>query len=223
MRTTTRRTPGPGQLVLVLPGIPTRPVVVVEKSVRQRQVKPTPLRVAPAPAPTPPRARPRPPVQQHRGPGELIGAAPTSRQVKVMTLRVEQLDGGKWRLTLPRIPAWGAVVATPAQLAVGIRSGFTEMQVAAYSDWKNCRYDLDVPDYRRRRPKRSAPMKNRRDVHAPTKWKEIPDGRWVSPSGLLYPADCQVVLRVRRKLFRQGLGLNPDDSAASQLAKGWAS
>ncbi len=189
--------PGPGQLVLLLPGVPD------PRPVRARQAR------------TSRRPTPRP-----QSPGELQGAAPTSRQVRTLTLTVEHTPDNRYRLTLPKVPAWAAVVSNPQQLTAAFRGAFTEIQIAAYSDWKRVTYDGDVPEARRAqhaRPKRSKPMKNRRDIHPPTEWKELADGRWKSPSGMLYQRDCQVVVRVRQKLFRLGLSLDP--AGIDQLAE----
>lgn len=154
-------------------------------------------------------------------PGELQGAASTSRQVRTLLLSVEHTPDNRYRLTLPRqVPSWSAVVSTPQQLTAAFRGAFTEVQCAAYSDWKRVQYDGEIPTPRRDqhvRPGRSRPMKNRRDVHPPTEWTELDDGRWQSPSGMLYQRDCQVVVRVRQKLFRMGLSLDP--AGFDQLAE----
>jgi hypothetical protein len=213
MRTSTKcRTPGPGQLVLILPGLPAGQ----PHQPRVRRPQPAPER--PPVTASRPVPRPHGPVKARQIPGELHGAAPTARQVRTMTLNVEQLDGGKWRLTLPRIPAWAAVAATPSQVAVGIRSAFTELQIAAYADWRNTVLDIDVVTYRRRRPKRSAAKKVRKDVHPPEAWRLTgeSDARgvplWQSPGAkqLCYAEDCQVVQRVIAKREKAGLAPRPD-------------
>lgn len=211
---TRRREPGPGQLVLVLPGVP----LPATPTPRRRPRPPLPQRTAPPRPPGYAAPRPHGPVKARQHPGELHGAAQTSRQVRVMNLRVEQLDGGKWKLTLPRIPAWAAVAATPSQVAVGIRSAFTELQIAAYADWKNTAPDIDVPDYRRRRPKRSDRKKVRNDVHPVEAWKLTGDTDargvplWLSPGAKrhCYPQDTEVVRRVIAKREKAGLAPIPD-------------
>ncbi len=213
---TKRRTPGPGQLVLVLPGLP----APAPTAPRQRPARP-PVRTATPRPPTPAgyvTPRPHGPVKARQMPGELHGAAQTSRQVREILLKFQQTPDGRWRITQPRIPAFVAVASNAAQLVVAIRSGFTEAQVAAYADWQNTAYDADVPTYRRRRPKRSEGKKVRKDVHPFDAWKltgEL-DQRgiplWQSPGAkrLSYPEDCQVVQRVIAKREKAGLARRPE-------------
>ncbi len=209
--------PGPGQLTLVLPGVPATPSQRPGRPpVRQRH---TPVRPPVSASPVAP--RPHGPVKARQIPGELHGAAQTSRQVREIVLKVQQTHDGRWRITQPRIPEWVAVASNPAQLVVAIRGGFTEAQIAAYSDWRGTAYDGEVVTYRRRRPKRSAPKKIRKDVHPFEAWKltgEV-DMRgiplWQSPGAkqLTFPEDTQCVRRVMDKREKAGLARRPDRPA----------
>lgn len=153
--------------------------------------------------------------------GELHGPPTTvARQVRTVTVRVEQLEGGRWRFTMPRAPGWAMAARTPVEAAGALRSAFTEAQVAAYSDWRGHTYDAAVPVHRRRRAKRSAPSPHRRDVHPPTAWRLAGDGRWVSPSGLLFPEDTQVVQRVMAKRQAMGLSARPDPAQPDAASAG---
>jgi hypothetical protein len=214
--------PGPGQLSLALAGVPevaSEPVGARRLRAVRRHERATPPAPPPPPRPTPPapptpaRARVAPPARS----GDLHGAAPTSRQVRAIVLRVEQLPDGRWRLTMPRVPAWCAAASNPGQVAAEIRRAFIEAQIAAYSDWKGTVLDIDVPtvNYDRRngrRPKRSKPNPLRKDTHPVTAWKTCPDGRWRSPKGLLYDESCQVVQRVIERRRRLGMSPRPDIS-----------
>ncbi len=209
---TKRRTPGPGQLVLVLPGVPL-PAAPAPRSarppVRQRTMPPRP----PVPAGY---VTPRP-VKARQMPGELHGAAQTSRQVQDILLRFQQTPDGRWRITQPRVPEWIKVASNVHQLAEAVRSGFTEAQIAAHSQWRGTAYDAEVPTYRRRRPKRSASKKVRKDVHPFDAWKLTGtcDQRgvplWQSPGAkaLTYPQDTWVVQRIMDKREKAGLARQP--------------
>lgn len=151
------------------------------------------------------------PTRSRQVSGELHGPADTSRQVRAITVRVEQLPDGRWRLAMPRVPAWAAAASNAAQLAVALRGAFREAQCAAYSDWRGHQYDAEVPMHRRRRNRPGHPPNvDRRDVHPPNAWRLAPDGRWVSPRGLLYPEDTDVVQKVMRRRHRLGLSPRPD-------------
>lgn len=205
--------PGPGQLALALAGVPDRPVCASPR--RLRAVKAHERAAAPPPRPAPPKPpRPAPPVRKQH-PGDLHGAGPTSRQVTTITLRVEQMPDGRWRLTQPRVPAWVAVASSAGQLVAEVRRGFVEAQCVAYADWRGTVPDIEVPsvNYDRRngrRPKRSKPNPLRKDTHPPTAWLVLPDGRWRSPKGHLFAEECQVVQRVMQRRVRFGLAARPD-------------
>jgi hypothetical protein len=117
---------------------------------------------------------------------------------------VEQLDDGKWRFTMPRAPGAGWVAGRPPEVIQAIRAAFTEAQVAAYSDWRGHAYDASVPSYKRHKPK--ARSRKRCDVYEASEWRRDPDSPniWISPKGLRYPEERQVVKRVIAQLARQG-------------------
>ena len=158
-------------------------------------------------------------------PRAITGAANTGHQVRSITVRVEQLEGGKLRISTPTARGWAAVAGNQPELARAIAGAFTEAQVAAYARWRGTQYDLDaltahVPGdaLAGRKPQRQAPKGNKRvkrtgegwsygqqrpDVHLPNEWTEQPDGRWRSPSGRMYRADAAQVVRVRRRLEQE--------------------
>lgn len=164
------------------------------------------------------------PVRARKQVGELRGPADTSRQVRHVVLKVEQLDDGTWRFTSPRMPGWGAAARHAGEVTAVIRRSFTEAQAAAYSQWRGTAYDVstvvptEAPLYRRSRPR--ARSKRRCDVYDPAAWqltdqtRSVP-GRgdvplWMSPSGHLYPESTQAVARVMAAREQVGLSARPD-------------
>lgn len=235
MTTALSRRPGPDQLAF--PGLPVPPEPVrVRRGARAAaaELAAPPFVVAqpPAPAPCrcttsqPARAVPRPhgPVKARQPVGELRGPAPTTRQVKTITVQVEQLDGNRWLLRMPRVPAWGQAASNSGQLVAAVRDAFREAQVAAYSEWRSVVYDGEVHSVSRRRPRRTAPMKQRKDIHSATDWlvtTEVDDNGarlWLSPKGLKYAEDRQVVQRVMDKRERMGLARRPDVAPTRRTA-----
>ncbi len=154
------------------------------------------------------------------GRGELQGPAVARRQIQAITVRVEQLDGGRWRFTQPRVPGWVAVAHRAPDVVGAIRQGYTEAQVASYSDWRGHRSDLlpDAGEYRRSKPLRRS--KRRCDVYEVDAWRLDADGRWVSPKGLRFAEDRQVVQRVMQQRRRAGLPARPDPVAFDSTAPG---
>lgn len=154
-------------------------------------------------------ARAHGPTRARRSVGELHGPAEhVSRQVRIITVQVEQLDGGRWRFSMPRAPGWGAGAATAGQVVAALRGAFVEAQCAAYSDWRGHVYDASVVEYRRSRP--TARSRRRCDVYHPEMWALTDDGRWMSPRGLKYPESTQVVRRVMAARRAAGLSARPD-------------
>lgn len=157
-------------------------------------------------------------------PRAISGAANTGHQVRSITIRVDQLEGGKLRISTPTARGWAAVAGNQPELARAIQGAFTEAQVAAYARWRGAQYDLDtltahVPGdalagkkpQRQKGGNKRAPRtgegwsygQQRPDVHLPNEWTEQPDGRWRSPSGRMYRADAAQVVRVRRRLAQE--------------------
>lgn len=161
------------------------------------------------------------PVKARKQVGELHGPADTSRQVRQVVLKVEQLEDGTWRFTSPRMPGWGAAARHAGEVTAVIRRSFTEAQAAAYSQWRGTAYDVstvvptEAPMYRRSRPR--ARSKRRCDVYDPAAWLLTDQSRqvqgrgdvplWMSPSGHLYPESTQAVARVMAA--RESVGLSP--------------
>ncbi|MGH9288054.1 MAG: hypothetical protein ACRD0V_07175 [Acidimicrobiales bacterium] len=132
-----------------------------------------------------------------------MGAAPSPRQVRQVTVRIEQLAPGELRLVLPGVPGWAVVARTQPDLARAVAAAFCEAQIGAYSDWRE--------PAGRRRPARRA--QHRGDVHDPREWRLAADGRWVSPGGRRYQAQAQVVRRVTSRLVGMGLSATPEPAA----------
>jgi hypothetical protein len=158
-------------------------------------------------------ARAHGPTRARRSAGELHGPAEhVSRQVRRIRLDVEQIDGGRWRLTMGSAPGWSAVASNAGQLVAAVRSGFVEGQVAAYSSWRGHVYDEpSAPEHRRHRP--SARSSRRCDVYEATAWRLGHDGRWISPGGNRFPESRQVVQRVMAQRQAMGLSARPDPVA----------
>lgn len=153
-------------------------------------------------------------------PGQLKGPAAVPHQVREVTVRFESLPGGKLRVSTPQARGWAAVVQNEREMARAVSSAFTEAQVAAYSRWRGERYDLDdltepvhgdamapprAPVRRRKNTGETGWGGNQRrpDSHDPAKWVKLPDGRWQSPSGKSWRAECKLVQQViaRRQQF----------------------
>lgn len=154
------------------------------------------------------------PRSTRTGRGQLSGPASSARQVKAITLRVEQPEPGVLRLSQPF--GWvGGLARTPQQLAALVASAFCEAQVNAYSQWQGHVYDgtdpASPPAYRRPRP---AHRGHRVDVHDPREWRLDGDGKWIAPgSGRRWRPDSQTVQRVQAR--RVGMGLSPTPDPAT--------
>jgi hypothetical protein len=131
-------------------------------------------------------------------------------QVQSITVRVDQLPDGRWRLYIPRVEGWGAIVRSPVELASALRNGFQESQLAAHADWRGHAHDANLPTYRRHRP--TARSRKRCDVYHPTMWKLDPEqpGVWISPKGLRFPEERQAVQNVMKARQALGLPARPD-------------
>jgi len=147
-----------------------------------------------------------------------------AHQVRAITLQVEQLADGKYRVSTPAARGWAAVGRTPADVGRAVASAFVEAQCAAYARWRGERYDLDeltepvvgdamAPPRRpvRRRTNRDnvgwGRNQDRPDQHAVEDWERMPDGRLRSPAGLVYKADSLVGQRVLARAARMGVAL----------------
>lgn len=139
--------------------------------------------------------------------GELHGAAPVPHQVKQITVTIEQLAGGRWRLTQPRVPGWVQAARTASELAIALRQGFTEAQVAAHSDWRMQTYDGSGPIYHR--PARRGRSHRRNDVYDCREWRRVGD-TWLSPKGHRYPEHTDAVQRVMAARRKMGLPDRPE-------------
>lgn len=143
-----------------------------------------------------------------------LPAVPDSRHTpKAISVLVEAMPGGGYRLSTPYARGWAATVNTPMQLAAALPRAFTEVSVAAYSRAKGAVYDLDqmtgqvvgdpLANAATGRAKR--PRTSRRAAHSPADWSMTDTGTWRSPSGRLYGPDTLAVQRVKAKRAAMGL------------------
>lgn len=156
------------------------------------------------------------PRSTHAGRGELAGPAPTRRQVRSITVQVDEVRPGVLRLSTPMTPGWVGEATNAMELARLVASAFAENQVAAYAKWRGVPYEhADGTQYRRPRPARPG---HRMDVHDPRAWRIAADGRWVDPgSGRMWRPDSQVVQNVQRRLI--ALGLDPITDTVDSLGE----
>lgn len=155
-------------------------------------------------------------------PGQIKGPAPVPHQVREVTLRVEAMPDGRFRVSMSQARGWAMVVRNQAELNRAVTQAFTEAQCAAYATWRGERYDLDdltepLPDdrmapprARQRKPRNTAEEgwgrnQRRPDVRPPEEWVKLPDGRWQSPGGRTYRADTSQVRRVIARRIQEGL------------------
>jgi len=144
------------------------------------------------------------------GRGELAGPAPAARQVRSITVRVEQAGDGILRLSTPATPGWVGVARTPHELARLVASAFVENQVAAHSAWRGAAYETPGQAlYRKPRPPERG---HRPDVHDPAAWRVAGDGRWIAPGSgrsRLWSPESRVVQQVKARRIRLGLPAVP--------------
>jgi hypothetical protein len=138
--------------------------------------------------------------------GELSLVPDVPRQVRKITVEVEQLSNGLLRFSMPRAPGWVQAGKSPVDVVRILRAAFAERQIVAHSDWKGTVYDHPAaPQLKRSKPRSRG--KRRCDVADPTMWLLDERGAWISPKGHRYPEATDVVRRVIRA--RRAMGL-PD-------------
>lgn len=148
-----------------------------------------------------------------------------AHQVRSVTITIEQLPDGRYRLSTSAARGWAAVGRTPHELGRAIAAAFVEAQCAAYARWRGERYDLDeltepvvgdvlAPPRTRVRARRTngagvgwGRNQDRPDQHAVEDWERMPDGRLRSPAGLVYRQDSTVGQRVLARAQRMGVAL----------------
>lgn len=149
-----------------------------------------------------------PRAPQHTGPGELRAVPEIPHQVREVLLRVQQLPQGRWLFSQPRHPGWGAAARNPGEVTASIRNAFLEAQIAGHAEWRGHVPDVNSVSYRRTSP--TARGRKRCDVYGPEMWQLADDGRWVSPRGLKFPEDRNVVQKVIAARQAMGLPGRPD-------------
>lgn len=147
-----------------------------------------------------------------------------AHQVRAVTVRVEQLPNGRYRLSTPAARGWAAVGGTPNEIGRAVASAFVEAQCAAYARWRGERYELDnltepvdgdpmAPPRAPLRPRtnranvgfgRNQERPDQHDVHD---WERMPDGRLRSPAGHVYRRDSLIGQRVVARAQRAGIAL----------------
>lgn len=145
-------------------------------------------------------------------------------QVRAVSVTVEQLPDGKFRVSTPAARGWAAVGKTPTELGRAVASAFVEAQCAAYARWRGERYELDeltepMPGDLMAPPRRPVRARTNRDnvgwgrnqdrpdQHPVEDWERMPDGRLRSPGGLVYRPDSLVGQRVLARARQMGLSL----------------
>lgn len=121
----------------------------------------------------------------------------------MITLTVQTLPGNKWRIATPLARGWSAVVSTPHELARAVAVAQREVTVAAYARQRGGTYDLERLEGLQNAivaagtpPIAKPPMKRKPKRHDPMAWRELPNGRWLCPSGRTFRPDCQAVQNV---------------------------
>lgn len=142
-------------------------------------------------------------------------------RVTTVSLTVEAMPGGRYRLSTPHARGWAATVSNQNELARALAESFTEVSVASYARAKGHAYDLDAltervhgdalahtPRVRAAEDGRlvtGSTRRMRRKTHHPADWSKLEDGRWQSPSGRAYRADTKQVQYVIRARLERGL------------------
>lgn len=150
------------------------------------------------------------PRSTRAGRGQLSGPAPSARQVRSITVRVEQAGDGILRLSSAATPGWVGVARTPHELARLVASAFVENQVSAHSTWRGERYEApDGARHRRSRP----PWRQRTDASDAAEWRVAEDGRWIAPGSgrsRFWSPDSKQVQQVMERRIRLGLPPVPE-------------
>src|SRR5689334_20837061 len=132
-----------------------------------------------------------------------------------MQVLVRRAPGGGLLLSTPLTPGWCVPARTPAELAQRMEQAWLEYACAAYARVRGTLYDLaateeEIPPEAyavgREHPAEAVPdevskarrRRAQRGIHDPEQWVELPDGRWLSPSGQKYGPQTLVASRVRR-------------------------
>lgn len=139
-------------------------------------------------------------------------------RARTISVQVEQLLDGTFRLSTPHARGWAAVARTPVELARGLSAAFIETSVAAYARGRGEAYDLDVltshvpGDPLAHLPPQRVRSKSpqRRKAHSPADWQKMTmedrsGSVWRSPGGRMYGADTAAVRSVVRKRVAMGL------------------
>lgn len=163
-------------------------------------------------------------------------SAPDGRATFAMgsdaAITIERTTSGALRVSSPDAPGWSSVAVDRVGLLRSIDEGFREAAVAAYAAARSQPYDVALHDQAAEEASLAGkvlplnpdardamlatlacsagplPSVSTRpgDVHDPLSWRELADGRWVSPSGRCYGSGTQVVQRVMEKRANMGVG-----------------
>lgn len=147
-------------------------------------------------------------------PPARLPAAPQSQHTpRAISMLVERLPGGGYRLSTPHARGWAIVCNTPMQLANAMPAAFTEVSVSSYARAKGAVYDLDQLTGRvagdvlagAAAGRAKKPRTGRRAAHSPADWSMTDTGAWRSPSGRMYREETLTVQRVKAKRATLGL------------------
>lgn len=138
----------------------------------------------------------------------LPPARPGAR-VTTISLTVEALPDGRYRLSTPHARGWAAEVRTQAEYARATLQAFDEVAIASYARAKGRAYDLEVATD----PQQDTPVVRRsgradgraKAMHHPGDWTKMEDGRWKSPAGRMYSADTKQVKGVITARLERGM------------------
>lgn len=144
---------------------------------------------------------------------QMIPGTTPGQRVRDITLRVQTLDGGGYRVSSPQARGWAAVAKTPVDLARAIHQAYLEVSCASYARFKGRPYDLDLltthvdgdPLAEGPQARQRARRSTTKAAHHPASWARLTDTTWRSPSGRVYRQDTRAVTAVIRR--RRELGL----------------
>lgn len=127
-------------------------------------------------------------------------------RVHTISLTVEAIASGRYRLSSPHARGWAAEVGNQPELARAIATAFREVSVASYARAKNTPYDLEVTPGRADGSSPNQPRtKARRKTYHPGDWSKFEDGRWQSPSGRVYRENTRQVQGVIKARLERGM------------------
>ena len=122
------------------------------------------------------------------------------RQIRRVTLEVEAHEDGTYVVTAPGARGWRKQVRTNPEAGAAFHEALVEAQIAAYARAHGQVYDHDAatavdPDTPSTQVA-SRVTKHLKGSRVSPGWEEQEDGTWLSPAGLTFSAETQMVRRV---------------------------